>query len=261
MYVPDHQKWIKYYEKIGQTVHPSSVTGGERWKNQRGGSISKTTNNYIIPIESPSNTHAYKNNIGAAKSVSVNLISPSQATTNQAQSEIERMRGIKRKRKTKSKTRKITVRDKRRKKTSSTRSSRNRKTLKKKSKRSKDKKNKFKISETFYKGYIFLKKYAQAQPSELSLFDLMPTQTAVEKLYYQQVLPISQLTDSSPIQFSVKGQNGMEFIDTKNSFMSIKARIVHGFMSIKARIVHANGNFFKKYRICGPCKPAGSRFI
>ena len=91
LYVPDHQKWIKYYEKIGQTIHPSSVTGAERWKNQRGGSISKTTSNYIIPIESPSNTHKYKNHTSAAKSVSVNLISPSQATTNQARSEIKRI--------------------------------------------------------------------------------------------------------------------------------------------------------------------------
>ena len=70
--------------------------------------------------------------------------------------------------------------------------------------------------------------FTEAQPSELSLFDLLPTQTAVEKIYYQQVLPISQLSDSSPIQFTVTGQNGMEFIDTKNSFMSIKAKIVHG---------------------------------
>ena len=70
--------------------------------------------------------------------------------------------------------------------------------------------------------------FMEAQPSELSLFDLPPTQTAVEKIYYQQVLPISQLSDSSPIQFTVTGQNGMEFIDTRNSFMSIKARIVKG---------------------------------
>ena len=43
----------------------------------------------------------------------------------------------------------------------------------------------------------------------------------------QQVLPVSQMTDSSPIQFSVRGQNGMEFIDTRNSFMGVKAKIVH----------------------------------
>lgn len=83
--------------------------------------------------------------------------------------------------------------------------------------------------------------FTEAQPSELSLFELPPTQTAVEKIYYQQVLPISQLTDSSPIQFTVKGQNGMEFIDTKNSFMSIKAKIVH-----------ANGNPLSATEFPGP---------
>lgn len=67
----------------------------------------------------------------------------------------------------------------------------------------------------------------EGQPSELELFNLCPTQTAVEKLYFQQVLPIGQITDTSPIQFIVSGQNGMEYIDTKRSFMSIKARIVH----------------------------------
>jgi len=69
--------------------------------------------------------------------------------------------------------------------------------------------------------------FVEAQPSELDLFTLDPTQTAVEKIYYQQILPIGQITDTSPIQFIVNGQNGMEYIDTKRSFMSIKARIVH----------------------------------
>ncbi|KAL4223814.1 hypothetical protein ACF0H5_017279 [Mactra antiquata] len=67
----------------------------------------------------------------------------------------------------------------------------------------------------------------EAQPSELELFNLNPTQTAVEKIYFQQILPIGQITDTSPIQFVVSGQNGMEYIDTRRSFMSIKARIVH----------------------------------
>lgn len=66
----------------------------------------------------------------------------------------------------------------------------------------------------------------EAQPSELDLFNLDPTQTAVEKIYYQQILPVGQITDTSPIQFIVNGQNGMEYIDTKRSYMSIKARIV-----------------------------------
>ena len=67
----------------------------------------------------------------------------------------------------------------------------------------------------------------EAQPSELELFNLSPTQTAVEKVYFQQILPIGQITDTSPIQFIVSSQNGMEYIDTKRSFMNIKARIVN----------------------------------
>ena len=69
--------------------------------------------------------------------------------------------------------------------------------------------------------------FIEAQPSELNIFNLVPTQTAIEKIYYQQVLPINQISDSSAILFTVTGQNGMEFIDTRNSFMSIKARVVH----------------------------------
>ena len=67
----------------------------------------------------------------------------------------------------------------------------------------------------------------EAQPSEMELFTLNPTQTAVEKIYFQQILPIGQITDTSPIQFIVSGNNGMEYINTARSFMSIKARIVH----------------------------------
>lgn len=83
--------------------------------------------------------------------------------------------------------------------------------------------------------------FSEAMPSELSLFDLKATQTAVEKIYYHQVQPISQISDSSPIQFSVKGQNGMEFIDTRNSFMSIKAKIIH-----------SNDRNMQSGELCGP---------
>ena len=83
--------------------------------------------------------------------------------------------------------------------------------------------------------------FVEAQPSELALFDLLPTQTGVEKIYYQQVLPVNQITDSSPIQFSISGVNGLEYIDTRNSFMSIKARIVHN-----------DGSFLEDTEYVGP---------
>ncbi|KAJ8305205.1 hypothetical protein KUTeg_009160 [Tegillarca granosa] len=53
--------------------------------------------------------------------------------------------------------------------------------------------------------------FQEAQPSSLSLFSLPPTQTAIEKISFQEVRPISQLTGyNTPIEFLISGQNGME---------------------------------------------------
>lgn len=45
----------------------------------------------------------------------------------------------------------------------------------------------------------------EAQPSQLSVFEVPPTQTAVEKIYFQEYRPISQLSSNSPIEFSIGG--------------------------------------------------------
>ncbi|XP_033758251.1 uncharacterized protein F54H12.2-like [Pecten maximus] len=70
--------------------------------------------------------------------------------------------------------------------------------------------------------------FREAQPSELALFDLPPTQTAMENVYYQDVLPISQISSDSPIEFMVSGQNGLELLDLKNSLVYTKVKIVKG---------------------------------
>ena len=70
--------------------------------------------------------------------------------------------------------------------------------------------------------------FREAQPSELALFDLPPTQTAVENIYYQEVLPLSQVNNDSPIEFVISGQNGMEYIDMKNTMIYVKAKIKKG---------------------------------
>lgn len=41
--------------------------------------------------------------------------------------------------------------------------------------------------------------FREAMPSQLSLFDIPPTQTAVENIYFQDVRPVSQITGNSPI--------------------------------------------------------------
>ncbi|KAJ8307849.1 hypothetical protein KUTeg_014632 [Tegillarca granosa] len=70
--------------------------------------------------------------------------------------------------------------------------------------------------------------FQEAQPSSLNLFTLPPTQTAIEKVYFQEVRPISQLTgNNTPIEFIISGQNGMEYIDMKRSKIYVKAKIQH----------------------------------
>ncbi|KAK3107428.1 hypothetical protein FSP39_014345 [Pinctada imbricata] len=70
--------------------------------------------------------------------------------------------------------------------------------------------------------------FQEAQPSGMMLFSLPPTQTAVEKIYYQEIRPISQISGDAPVEFLVSGQNGMEYMDLKRSKLYVKAKIIHG---------------------------------
>lgn len=70
--------------------------------------------------------------------------------------------------------------------------------------------------------------FREPMPSQLSLFDVPPTQTAVENIYFQDVRPISQITDSSPIEFQLSAQNGMDYIDLKRSRIYVKLKVMNG---------------------------------
>lgn len=59
--------------------------------------------------------------------------------------------------------------------------------------------------------------FRDALPSSLDIFSLPPTQTAIERMYYQEVRPISQISGNSPIEFIISGQNGMEYVDLKQT--------------------------------------------
>ncbi|XP_021341642.1 uncharacterized protein F54H12.2-like [Mizuhopecten yessoensis] len=67
--------------------------------------------------------------------------------------------------------------------------------------------------------------FREAQPSELAIFDLPPPQTAVENIYYHDVLPLSQITSDSVVEFVVSGQNGLELLDLRNSLIYAKTII------------------------------------
>lgn len=66
--------------------------------------------------------------------------------------------------------------------------------------------------------------FKEAMPSQLSLFDLTPTQTAVENIYFQDVSPISQISENSPIEFQLSAQNGMDYIDLKRTRIYVKLK-------------------------------------
>ncbi|CAC5415722.1 unnamed protein product [Mytilus coruscus] len=69
--------------------------------------------------------------------------------------------------------------------------------------------------------------FKEAQPSELSLFNLPPYQSAVEQVYFQEVRPTSQLSGNI-IDMEITGNHGMEYVDLKRSKLYVKAKIVKG---------------------------------
>ena len=64
-------------------------------------------------------------------------------------------------------------------------------------------------------------------PSELSLFDLPPTQTGAENIKMGSVQPTSTISENSPILFDISGQNGMDYLDLMKSQMYVKLRVKH----------------------------------
>ena len=62
--------------------------------------------------------------------------------------------------------------------------------------------------------------------SELALFDLPPTQTGVSDTYYEEIRPLSRVTDDGPLEFRISGQNSMDYIDLRNSQIYVKLKVV-----------------------------------
>ncbi|CAC5426558.1 unnamed protein product [Mytilus coruscus] len=69
--------------------------------------------------------------------------------------------------------------------------------------------------------------FREAQPSGLSLFNVPPYQSAIERMYYQEVRSNSQLTGNI-IDMEITGKHGMEYVDLKRSKLYVRAKIVKG---------------------------------
>ena len=61
--------------------------------------------------------------------------------------------------------------------------------------------------------------------SELELFSITPTQTAIKSSQWAEYRPITTLSDSSPIEFVITG-SGEEYVDLSESYLQVTAKIL-----------------------------------
>lgn len=62
-------------------------------------------------------------------------------------------------------------------------------------------------------------------PSELSLFDLAATQTAVQDAYFAEIRPLSQISNDVPIEFRIAASNTLDYLDLNGSQIYVKLKV------------------------------------
>lgn len=62
-------------------------------------------------------------------------------------------------------------------------------------------------------------------PSELSLFDLPPTLTAVQDAYFAEIRPLSQISNEVPLEFKIAASNTLDYIDLASSQLYVKLKV------------------------------------
>ncbi len=67
--------------------------------------------------------------------------------------------------------------------------------------------------------------FSEAMPSELSLFDLPPTQVAVSDATFQEIRPLSQLSGDVPIEFRISAANSLDYLDLNGSMLYVKLKL------------------------------------
>ncbi|XP_041350764.1 uncharacterized protein F54H12.2-like [Gigantopelta aegis] len=70
------------------------------------------------------------------------------------------------------------------------------------------------------------KDFMEGLPSALDLFTMPPYQTSVFQHYYVDVRPVSQITDSSPVEFQI-ANSGSDYVDLKRSRLHVKLKVSH----------------------------------
>lgn len=75
--------------------------------------------------------------------------------------------------------------------------------------------------------YFLQDGFSEGVPNELLLFDLPPTQVAVSDVHYQEIRPLSQVSDDTPIEFQISGQNSMDYLDLRGTQLCVKLKVTN----------------------------------
>ena len=65
---------------------------------------------------------------------------------------------------------------------------------------------------------------AESTTSQLDLFSVPPSQTSLEKRSFTKYHPVSVLTSTGPIEFTISAEN-FNYIDLANSFFYVRASV------------------------------------
>ncbi|XP_071082614.1 uncharacterized protein F54H12.2-like [Haliotis cracherodii] len=68
------------------------------------------------------------------------------------------------------------------------------------------------------------KEFEELVPETLNLFTLPPYQTSVQKHYFVNVRPLSQINDSTPLEFHVSNSGG-DYVDLKRTRLHLKVKV------------------------------------
>ncbi|XP_071097974.1 uncharacterized protein F54H12.2-like [Haliotis cracherodii] len=68
------------------------------------------------------------------------------------------------------------------------------------------------------------KEFEELVPETLNLFTLPPYQTSVQKHYFVNVRPMSQINDSTPLEFHVSNSGG-DYVDLKRTRLHLKVKV------------------------------------
>ena len=62
-------------------------------------------------------------------------------------------------------------------------------------------------------------------PSELALFDLPPTLTALQDVYFAEIRPLSQISNDVPLEFRIAASNTLDYLDLSGSQIYVKLKV------------------------------------